>query len=71
MPQLSSNYKENREMLMGILRVDESFDLICRTLSVGEDALTLFYIDGFVKDGEMQRIMQYFFSPDVCSRNKS
>ena len=28
MPQLSLNYKENREMLKKLLRVDESFDLI-------------------------------------------
>lgn len=62
MSQLSSDYKVNTEMLKKLLRVGESFDLICRTLSVGEDELTLFYIDGFVKDGEMQRIMQYFFS---------
>ncbi len=62
MPQLSLDYRKNKEMLGSLLRVDESFDLIARTLSIGEDELTLFYIDGFVKDGEMQRIMQYFFS---------
>lgn len=70
MPHLSENYRENVEMMKSLLRVDESFDLIGRTLSVGRDELTLFYIDGFVKDGEMQRIMQYFFSLDGLPKGK-
>ncbi len=45
-----------------LLRVADSFDMIKRQLTVGSDEMTLYYIDGFVKDGEMQRIMQYFFS---------
>ena len=61
MALLTADYRENTAMMKKHLRIDESFDLIERTLTVGRDELTLFYIDGFVKDGEMQRIMQYFF----------
>lgn len=60
MKRLSASYHENVAHLKGLLRTEESFDMIVRTLSIGKDELTLFYIDGFVKDGEMQRIMQYF-----------
>ena len=59
--RLSSDYRKNVDTMHALLRVDDSFDLIERTLTVGKDEMTLYYIDGFVKDGEMQRIMQYFF----------
>ena len=60
--QLTPDYRRNVAMMHARLRVNDSFDLIERTLQIGEDEMTLYYIDGFVKDGEMQRIMQYFFS---------
>lgn len=71
MPMLTTDYRQNVEELVRILRVNESFDMISRTLNVGKDELTLFYIDGFVKDGEMQRIMQYFFSLDGLPRGEN
>ena len=40
------------------LRVKESFDIIERHLNVAGVDACFFYIDGFVKDGEMLRIMQ-------------
>ena len=44
------------------LRVGESFDIIERHLTVCSKDSCFFYIDGFVKDGEMLRIMQYLLS---------
>ena len=44
------------------LRVGESFDIIERHLTVCSNDSCFFYIDGFVKDGEMLRIMQYLLS---------
>lgn len=41
------------------LRIGASFDLIERHLSVAGHDVALFFVDGFVKDGEMQKIMQY------------
>ena len=55
---LSHDHKLNTLLLREALRVKESFDIIERHLTVvGADAC-FFYIDGFVKDGEMLRIMQ-------------
>ncbi len=59
---LSSSYLKNINTVRGRLGVKESFDIIERRLSAGGTPLTLFYIDGFTKDGEMQRIMQYLLS---------
>jgi stage V sporulation protein AF len=55
---LSKDYKLNTTLLRESLRVKESFDIIERHLSVSSGDMCFFYIDGFVKDGEMLRIMQ-------------
>lgn len=57
---LSEQYSENVSAFRRALRVEENFDVIERRLLIGPDEMTLFYIDGFVKDGVMQRMMQYF-----------
>ena len=62
MKYLSENYAENVSTVSKRLRVAESFDLIERKLEVAERGVSLFYIDGFVKDGEMLRIMQFMLS---------
>lgn len=59
---LSGNYKENVEVLTEALRCGESFDLIVRRLHIHNNEMSFFYVDGFVKDSEMQRVMQTFLS---------
>ena len=44
------------------LRVEESFDLIYRTLTIGEKVSCIYFIDGFVKDDIMQKILDSFSS---------
>ncbi|MBQ8719634.1 MAG: spore germination protein [Clostridia bacterium] len=55
---LSENYGENVALLRQKLRTGDSFDLIYRKMTAGGCELSFFYIDGFVKDGAMQRVMQ-------------
>ncbi len=62
MQRLYKTYGENVECMKNRLRVDESFDLISRKLLVGESEACLFYIDGFIKDAEMLKIMQHLLS---------
>ena len=60
MPQevkLCSDYCENVRIMDSILHPERNFDLIKKVLKVGEDELTLYFIDGFVKDGVMQKLM--------------
>ena len=64
MQYLSSSFEDNVKEMDKLLRVDNSFDLIRRPLKVGELTLMFYYIDGFVKDEVMQRLMQYFLSLD-------
>ena len=58
MENLCEDYRVNVAELSLRLRYKESFDIIKRTLMAGGKELCFFYIDGFVKDSEMQRIMQ-------------
>ena len=64
---LTSDYLKNVAMISERLRVKESFDIIERHLDTASGELTLFYIDGFVKDGEMQRVMQYLLGAKSIS----
>ena len=60
--RLFTDYGRNIDLMRGLLRVNESFDMIERHLTVADRDMAFFYIDGFVKDGEMLRIMQYLLS---------
>ena len=60
--RLSLIYEQNLTTLQDELRVGNSFDIIERHLTLCNGASCFFYIDGFVKDGEMLRLMQYFLS---------
>ncbi len=55
---LYTSYGENIKHMKELLRVSESFDLIERHLAVCSRDMCFFYIDGFIKDAEMQRAMQ-------------
>ena len=56
--KLTSDYKTNTEIIYSRLRPDNSFDIIERRMSCAENEITFYYVDGFIKDGEMQRVMQ-------------
>ena len=58
--RFSKVYSENIQILDSVLSPDKSFDLIKRRLTVGKNELTMYYIDGFVKDQNMQKLMMHF-----------
>ena len=57
-------YECNVEELDRRLFLNENFDIIKKKLCVGSDELTFYYIDGFVKDGIVSKIMIYLLSLD-------
>ncbi len=62
MRKLCGDYTENVKILDRLLRVDESFDLIKKRLVFSDGEATFYYIDGFVKDTVMQKLMMHFLS---------
>ncbi len=62
MKRLTENYNDNVAAIKKLLRVDESFDVLYKRLSVGKGELSLFFIDGFTKDTVMQKLMMHFIS---------
>ncbi len=59
---LCEDYRENIRRFDAGLRVNQNFDIIKKTLYVGKDETTLYYIDGFVDSGSMNKLMIYFLS---------
>ena len=62
MKKLTDSYTRNKELISSILRVDSNFDVICKRLDIAGGEACFFYIDGFVKDTVMQKLMTYFLS---------
>ena len=60
--RLSADYAANVAKLDSLLRVAENFDIIKKPLTVGNDELTFYYIDGFIKDVVMGKLMLYLVS---------
>ncbi|MBO5845856.1 MAG: spore germination protein, partial [Clostridia bacterium] len=62
MRKLFSDYAQNVKYFDNKLSVSENFDVIKKILKVGGGELSLYYIDGFVKDTVMQKLMMHFLS---------
>ena len=59
---LTDDYKENIKLIETELRYGKSFDILKKTLTAAEREVSFYFIDGFIKDGELQRIMQNLLS---------
>lgn len=69
--RLYFDYDTSVMLLREKLRVGESFDIIERHLDVSGADVCFFYVDGFVKDAEMLRVMQYLLSQKELGDAKS
>ncbi len=57
----TNDFEKNKQLLKNALRSDYCFDIIERDLEFGGKDAVMFYIDGFVKDDTMERIMEFFY----------
>ena len=60
MKKISASLKENTLELKKILHVDKNFDLIYREQKLGQKDAGFFFIDGFIKDTIMERLLKSF-----------
>ncbi len=56
---ISTSVAENMELFHRILKVDQNFDVVYRTMKIGGRQSCFYFVDGFVKDEVLQRIIQY------------
>ena len=57
---MMNSFFENINIMNSRIHPEDSFDVIAREMCIGGCSAIFYYIDGFVKDGTMQRLMQYF-----------
>lgn len=57
---LNKNININIQQLNKIMRVDESFDLVYRTFDIADKRACIYFIDGFVKDEIMEKVLESF-----------
>lgn len=59
---LDSSFEDNIVRMDEILRCDENFDLIKRTLNLNNTKCVMYYVDGFIKSESMQKLMMHLMS---------
>ncbi|MCI5900370.1 MAG: spore germination protein [Lachnospiraceae bacterium] len=59
---ISTDLEENRRYLQEKLRTDKNFDIISRTTMVADRQACYYFIDGFVKDDIMEKLLEFFYS---------
>ena len=60
MRKISENLQENMDYMDRLLGVEHNFDVVHRTMSIGDKNACMYLIDGFCKDDLIQKILQYF-----------
>ena len=63
--KISPSFEENIAYMNEVLPVKESFDVIRRQIEIGGKEAVFFFIDGFMKDEAMLKIMDSFLSVSV------
>lgn len=60
--RLTDSFTENVKRLDIILRPDENFDILRKTLKIGDAEMIMYYIDGFIKGETLQKLLTYVVS---------
>lgn len=61
MQEFTTSLQDNVSWLKSKLRLDKNFDIIYKDMEIDGVKSGFFFIDGFVDDGIMQRILQFFY----------
>ena len=71
--QLSKSLEKNKEMMGKALPLDKSFDLISREIEIGGVMSAFYFIDGFIKDEVVEKMIAGFqkITPEKMKTAKS
>ena len=59
---LNKDINKTIEEFKNLLRANESFDLIYRTININSKTACFFFIDGLVKDAVMEKMLEFLYS---------
>lgn len=59
--EFSSDFEKNKARIDQLVRVDESFDLIYRVVTIGGKKACFYFIDGFCKDAVMEKVLEFLY----------
>ena len=62
MQKLKNTASENARILAQYINPEENFDVINKTITMGGRHAEFFFIDGFVKDDIMEKLMEAFIA---------
>lgn len=62
MKTLTSELQENVSCLKELLHAEKNFDIVDRQTMVADRNACLFFVDGFIKDDIMEKMMDFFYS---------
>lgn len=60
--KLSGNFDDDIAVMDSILRTEDSFDMLRKTMEVAGARIVMYYIDGFVKSESLQKLLTYVIS---------
>lgn len=60
--KISTNLDENQRYFQEKLRADKNFDIIVRSTTVANRQACYYFVDGFVKDEIMEKLLEFFYS---------
>ncbi len=66
--EIAESLEKNRHEMEERLQLTKNFDLVERKLKVGDRDACLYFVDGFVKDEVLEKLMEFFQSlkPKLC-----
>ena len=58
----SKDYEKNKQTIQQVLRISESFDLICKDTMISDRKACFFFVDGLTKAETMQKLLSGFYT---------
>ena len=58
--EIAESLEKNRHEMEERLQLTKNFDLVERKLKVGDRDACLYFVDGFVKDEVLEKLMEFF-----------
>ena len=62
MNYFKTDIQYNIQLLKSQLRIDSNFDILYRNVIIGEQEAGFFFIDGFVQEDMVEKLIQFFYS---------